>query len=238
MERVILFDLDGTLTDPKEGITRAVQYTLRSRGIEEQDLDKLCPFIGPPLTDSYQRFYGLTEQEARDLIPVFHEYFDRQGKFENRVYDGMEQMLQRLRDAGLRLAVSTSKPEYFAEQILEHFGLREYFELVGGADMEEIRVRKGEIIAYTLERLGVMPFLSHEKGGHPADVIMVGDREHDVLGAKENGLPCVGVLYGYGSEEELLAAGAKYLAASPEELGGLLLKWGKEKEALIGTARC
>lgn len=226
MKKVILFDLDGTLTDPKEGITRAVQYTLRSRGIEEKDLDKLCPFIGPPLTDSYQRFYGFTEQEARGLIPVFHEYFDRQGKFENRVYEGMETMLQTLKESGFRLAVATSKPEYFAEQILEHFGLRKYFETVGGADMEEIRVRKGEIITYTLERMGVISSAARENGGCAADVIMVGDREHDVLGAKENGLPCVGVLYGYGSEEELLAAGAEYLAATPMELGECLAAWG------------
>ena len=199
MNHIILFDLDGTLTDPKEGITKSVQHALQAYGIDEPDLDKLCPFIGPPLSDSFKEYYGFSEAQAREAIGHFHEYFTKQGMFENKVYPGIREMLTRLKDAGLTLAVATSKPEPFAIQILEHFDLLSYFTLVGGADMEEIRVRKGDVIAYTLDRLGTTP--------EESKVIMVGDRKHDVLGARENGLPCAGVLYGYGSREELEEAG-------------------------------
>ena len=219
MERIILFDLDGTLTDPMVGITGAVQYALKAYGIIEEDRRKLCPFIGPPLSDSFKEFYGFSEKDAREAIPVFHEYFVERGMYENRVYDGMEDMLKKLNAAGFRLAVATSKPEVFAEQILKHFQLLQYFELVGGADMEEIRVRKGDIIKYTLKRLNASKMLSEGE----YDVIMAGDRKHDVLGAKEAGIPCVGVLYGYGSREELLEAGADYIAETVEDLSEFLL---------------
>lgn len=157
MNHIILFDLDGTLTDPKEGITKSVQHALQAYGIDEPDLDKLCPFIGPPLSDSFKEYYGFSEAQAREAIGYFHEYFTKQGMFENKVYPGIREMLTRLKDAGLTLAVATSKPEPFAIQILEHFDLLSYFTLVGGADMEEIRVRKGDVIAYTLDRLGTTP---------------------------------------------------------------------------------
>ena len=157
MNHIILFDLDGTLTDPKEGITKSVQHALQAYGINEPDLDKLCPFIGPPLSDSFKEYYGFSEAQAREAIGYFHEYFTKQGMFENKVYPGIREMLTRLKDAGLTLAVATSKPEPFAIQILEHFDLLSYFTLVGGADMEEIRVRKGDVIAYTLDRLGTTP---------------------------------------------------------------------------------
>ncbi len=219
MEHIILFDLDGTLTDPKEGITKSVQHALRAYGIEEPDLEALCPFIGPPLTESFMEFYGFSEADARAAIPHFHEYFVGRGIFENRPYEGIHDMLEGLCRDGFTLAVATSKPEVFAEQILKHFGLRRYFKLVGGADMEEKRVKKGEVIAWTLKRLGVDP----EK----TPVIMVGDRRHDVAGAKENGLLCAGVLFGYGSREELLEAGVDYLAESVEKLGEILRLWGK-----------
>lgn len=219
MKHIVLFDLDGTLTDPMVGITRSVQHALKAYGIIEEDLEKLCPFIGPPLSDSFQEFYGFSENDAREAIPVFHEYFVDRGMYENRVYDGMEELLGALKDAGFTLAVATSKPEIFAERILEHFKLLSYFELVGGADMEEIRVRKGDVILYTLERLNAGKTPSEGK----CDVIMVGDRKHDVLGAKEAGIPCIGVLYGYGSREELEEAGADYIAGTVEELKSILL---------------
>lgn len=215
MEKIILFDLDGTLTDPKEGITKAVQHALKAYGIEENNLDSLCPFIGPPLVDSFMEFYGFNEKDAREAIPVFHEYFTRQGMFENKVYPGMEKMLRSLNEAGFTLAVATSKPEIFAEQILEHFGLHSFFKLVGGADMEETRVKKGDVIEYTLKRLKADPAVT--------PVLMVGDRKHDVIGAAENGIDCIGVLYGYGSSKELSGAGAKYLAESVGELEKFLL---------------
>lgn len=214
MKKVILFDLDGTLTDPKVGITKSVQHALRYYGIEEPNLDKLCPFIGPPLTDSFREFYGFSLEQAKEAIEKYREYFAVKGIFENEVYDGIPVMLEMLNRQGFTLAIATSKPEEYAIRILEHFDLLSYFALVGGADMTETRVKKGEIIAYTLERLSV------KRGTVP--VFMVGDRKHDVLGAKENDLPCVGVLFGYGSREELLTAGAEVLAESVEELGRIL----------------
>lgn len=219
MKSIILFDLDGTLTDPKEGITKSVQHALRAYGIEEPDLDKLCPFIGPPLTDSFREFYGFDEDEARAAIPVFHEYFVDRGIFENRVFPGIRTLLSDLKEAGCILAVATSKPELFAGQILAHFKLREFFDLVGGADMEETRVRKGDVILYTLDQLEKLM-------GEPicrSRVLMVGDRMHDVIGAKEAGIACVGVLYGYGDREELTKAGADELAESVPDLHRFLL---------------
>jgi len=219
MNHIILFDLDGTLTDPKEGITKSVQHALQAYGIDEPDLDKLCPFIGPPLSDSFKEYYGFSEAQAREAIDHFHEYFTKQGMFENKVYPGIREMLARLKDAGLTLAVATSKPEPFAIQILEHFDLLSYFTLVGGADMEEIRVRKGDVIVYTLDRLGTTP--------EESKVIMVGDRKHDIIGAHENQLPCAAVLYGYGSREEFTENGADYQIETVEELGDFLMKWGE-----------
>lgn len=221
MKSIILFDLDGTLTDPKEGITKSVQHALRAYGIEEPDLDKLCPFIGPPLADSFQEFYGFDEEKAREAIPVFHEYFVDRGIFENRVFPGIRALLSELKEAGCILAVATSKPELFAGQILDHFKLLEFFDLVGGADMEETRVRKGDVILYTLAQLEKLM-------GEPicrSRVLMVGDRMHDVIGAKEAGIACVGVLYGYGDREELTKAGADKLAESVPELHQFLLGW-------------
>ena len=230
MNHIILFDLDGTLTDPKEGITKSVQhalqpgivnsvrYALRSFGMEAEPAT-LRSFIGPPLSDSFKEYYGFSEAQAREAIDHFHEYFTKQGMFENKVYPGIREMLTRLKDAGLTLAVATSKPEPFAIQILEHFDLLSYFTLVGGADMEEIRVRKGDVIAYTLDRLGTTP--------EESKVIMVGDRKHDIIGAHENQLPCAAVLYGYGSREEFTENGADYQIETVEELGDFLMKWGE-----------
>lgn len=211
----ILFDLDGTLTDPMVGITRSVQYALRSYGIEEPDLEKLCPFIGPPLKDSFMKFYGFPEDQAREAIDRYREYFSVTGLFENKEYPGIHEMLQTLKDQGAVLLVATSKPEVFAKQILEHFHMDHYFTFIGGADMGETRVKKGDVIRYVLEE------------NHISDVtkaVMVGDREHDIIGAKENNLDSIGVLYGYGNLEEHQKAGADAVAATVEELTELLLR--------------
>lgn len=227
VEHIILFDLDGTLTDPKEGITKSVQYALKAYGIEEPDRDKLCPFIGPPLTDSFQKFYGFTPEDAKAALYKYREYFSVKGIFENKVYEGMGEMLKKLKQEGFILAVATSKPELFAEQILEHFELSQYFTVIGGADMEEKRVKKADVIAYTLERLSAAK--------DEADIVMVGDRLHDAEGAKEHGIPCLGVLYGYGSREELLQAGVFALAESVADLESQLLM-RKKKSDLIEAA--
>lgn len=213
-KKYILFDLDGTLTDPMVGITRSVQHALRAYGINEEKLEKLCPFIGPPLKESFMKYYGFPEAQAEEAIEKYREYFRVTGIFENNVYDGIEDMLRELKARGGILLVATSKPEEFALQILEHFHLSQYFDYVCGASMDEKRVKKGEVIGYALERAGIR---------QADEAVMVGDREHDVMGAHENGMDCVGVLFGYGSREELEEAGAGETAGTVEELQEILL---------------
>lgn len=210
--RTILFDLDGTLTDPGLGITNSVMYALDRFGIHESDRTKLYPFIGPPLWDSFMRFYGMSRDQAEEAVRVYREYYGDRGLLENSVYPGIPQMLAALKAQGKTLAVATSKPEGFSRQILDHFELSQYFDRIAGASMDRSRSRKADVIRYALEGLSA----------DPATTVMVGDREHDVLGAKELGLPCVGVLYGYGDRPELEAAGAAAIAADPVELLALL----------------
>ena len=204
---VVLFDLDGTLTESGIGITRSVAHSLRKFGIEEQDQAKLDRFVGPPLIDSYMRYYGFSREQAVLAVEYYREYYAVTGIFENRVYDGVETMLQTLKDLGKVCVLATSKPEHYAVQILEHFNLSRHFSCVAGATMDEKRTNKADVIAYALERVG-----------NTGKTVMVGDRHHDVEGAKAHGLPCIGVLYGYGSREELETAGADYLAETAEEI--------------------
>lgn len=206
MYKTVLFDLDGTLTESGIGITRSVAYALKKRGIEETDQKKLDRFIGPPLIDTFQELYGFTEEEARQSVADFREYFSVKGIFENRVYDGAERMLQALQKAGKTCILATSKPEEYAVQIMERFGLVKYFAKICGATMDEKRTDKAAVIAYAMD------------GTDKDTAIMVGDREHDVLGARAQGIPCIGVLYGYGSREELEASGADCLAETPEDI--------------------
>ena len=210
----ILFDLDGTLTDPMVGITKSVQYALKSYGIHEPNLKRLTPFIGPPLKDSFMKYYGFPEEQAKEAIGRYREYFAVTGIFENRVYEGIPELLKNLKAAGKHLLVATSKPELFAIQILEHFHLKEYFDFIGGASMDEVRGRKGDVIAYVLDTVALTDVSA---------AVMVGDREHDILGAGENRMDSIGVLFGYGSREELEKAGANEIAASVPELEKLLL---------------
>lgn len=205
----VLFDLDGTLTDSAEGIINSVIYALRQKGIEETDRTKLEAFVGPPLADSFIRYYKVTETEAMELIRAYREYYEPKGWSENRVYEGIPEVLAQLQAEGKHLIVATSKPEPFARRILEHFGLAQFFEQIRGASMDEKTSRKEQVIASVLEELGP---------GCEKEMVMVGDREHDVTGARMNGLPCVGVLYGYGTREELERAGAAAVCPSVEAL--------------------
>lgn len=214
----VLFDLDGTLTDPKEGITKSVQYALRHYGIEVEDLDSLCPFIGPPLTDSYIKFYNFSPEQAREGVWVYREYFNDKGWKENRVFNGIPEMLAALREADINLLMATSKPEEFAVRIAEHFGISSYFTFIGGADLEETRVKKGDVIGYVMEHCGITA-----EDVADGRVWMVGDREHDVYGAGQWNIPAVGVLFGYGSREELEACGADKIVSDVEELKNFLL---------------
>lgn len=209
MYQYILFDLDGTLTDPGIGITNSVMYALKKFGIEVENRATLYKFIGPPLMDSFEQYYGFSKEDSERALQYYREYFKPHGLYENEVYDGTKEMLEELKRQGKKVLLATSKPEEFAKEILRHFDLIQYFDFVGGASMDESRNKKGDVIAYVLENCGITDLSS---------AIMVGDREHDVLGAKENGLECIGVLFGYGDREELSAAGAAYIVASPAEI--------------------
>lgn len=212
MYDIILFDLDGTLTDPGPGITNSVAYALKRYGIEVEDRKSLYSFIGPPLKDSFMKYYGFSEEKAIQAISVYREYFRDRGLFENEVYEGIRELLEKIKSSGRKIVLATSKPEEFAVRILEHFGLIGYFDVVAGASMDETRNKKGDVIKYAMV-----------KGNFTAEkAIMIGDREHDIFGAKENGIDSIGVLYGYGSEEELKIAGADYIAETVEDIYPLL----------------
>lgn len=216
MKKYLLFDLDGTLTDPKVGITTCVQYALQSLGIEEPDLDKLEHFIGPPLKEHFMESYDLTEEQAQAALDKYRERFRDIGIYENELYEGIPQMLYNLQSKGVFLAVASSKPTEFVERVLEHFNIRKYFKVVVGSEMDGTRVAKHEVIREALSQLF---------GQHPVrreNVLMIGDRHHDIEGARKMGLESVGVLYGYGSMEELKNARADFIVASVEELGRLL----------------
>lgn len=213
MRKYLLFDLDGTLTDPKVGITRSVQHALHRMGIEVADADTLCPFIGPPLREGFMQFYGMDAEAAQQAIAYYREYFVDRGIFENTPYPGIDEALDALRGAGYTLLVATSKPTVYARRILEHFGLKRHFDFVAGSELDGTRSRKGEVITYALAQMGIAPQAA----------VMIGDREHDIIGAKETGLYAVGVLYGYGSQAELDEAGADAVAADVAALRALLL---------------
>ena len=210
----ILFDLDGTLTDPKEGITKSVAYALEYYGIHVEDLDSLCKFIGPPLKDSFVNYYGFSDKQGEEAVEKYREYFRPYGVYENKVYDGVDKLLGNLVKCGKKVVLATSKPTVFANVILEHFDLAKYFTCAIGSELDGSRVKKGDVIAYALQQVGV---------SDKSQVVMIGDREHDILGAKENGIDCIGVLYGYGDRAEHEAAGANYIVETVEELGRFLL---------------
>lgn len=211
----ILFDLDGTLTDPKEGITKSVAYALQHFGIQVENLDSLTCYIGPPLAVSFPEYHGISEEDTPTAVAKYRERFSDVGWAENLVYDGIEQMLAALKQAGKKLLVATSKPEVFAVRILEHFGLNSYFDLICGAPMHAPKGHgKADVIRDALERAGISEL---------SGAIMVGDRLHDVEGAHKIGLPCIGVLYGYGDREEMEACRADYIAEDVEALRAMLL---------------
>ena len=199
MYKYILFDLDGTLTDPKEGITKSVRHALRAFGQDVTDLDSLCKYIGPPLGESFVRFGGIPEAEAGAAIAKYREYFGVQGIYENALYDGVPEVLRALKDAGCQIILATSKPTVYALEILKHFGIYDLFDFVAGSELSGERVKKAEVIEYALANCNVTD---------RAAAVMIGDREHDIHGAKQTGLACVGVLHGYGGRGELEAAGA------------------------------
>lgn len=214
MIEYILMDLDGTITDPKLGITKSVQYALTFKDIYIEDLDSLCKFIGPPLKNSFMDFYGFNEANAEFLIEKYREYFKDTGIYENSVLEGMDELLHKLKSSGKKIITATSKPELFAQKILEHFHLEQYFEDICGATMDGSRSAKAEVIRYALEKNGISELNK---------VVMVGDRLHDIEGAKQVGITSVGVLFGYGSREELEKAGADRIAETVPEVYDIIM---------------
>lgn len=213
--QIVLFDLDGTLTDPGVGITNSVAYALKKYGIEVADKTQLYPFIGPPLIDSFEKYYGFSEEEAKHAVTLYREYFREKGIFENEVYDGIAPMLEHLENSGKTLIVATSKPEIFARQILEHFQLDGCFRYIAGANLDGTRSKKNEVIEYALEACDVTDRSS---------AVMIGDRDYDIIGAQKTGLDSVGVLYGYGNRAELERAQATYIVKTVADLEQLLLQ--------------
>lgn len=211
---VVLFDLDGTLTDSAPGILNSVCYACRKLNLPEPPPETLRRFLGPPLLDSFQNLMGLSPSESQQAVAAFREYFPTKGLFENEVYPGIAGLLRDLKSARKTVVLATSKPEEFARRIMEHFDLAQYCDAICGATLDETRTDKGEVIAYALQTAHITD---------TADAVMVGDREHDVKGAARNGLPCIGALYGYGSREELSAAGAVAIADTVAMLHDLLL---------------
>jgi len=225
MKKYLLFDLDGTLTDSRLGITTCVQYALASLGIEEPDLSKLEKFIGPPLRDSFKRYYGFDDKQAERAVEKYRERFQDTGIFENEVYEGIPEMLKVLQSKGMFLAVASSKPQVYVERILEHFDLKKYFAVVVGSELDGSRENKDEVVMEALNRLFAYKPIQKNQ------VYMIGDRCYDVEGAKVYGIESVGVTYGFGDMEELKAAKADYIVRSVEELEKFLLRGTEESEA-------
>lgn len=222
----ILFDLDGTLTDPKIGITSSVQYALRALGIDEPNLDKLEPFIGPPLADSFMEFYGLTPEQTKLAIEKYHERFDKQGIYENEMYEGIDRLLAALKKNGKMLSIASSKPTPLVIRVLEYFHIKEYFDYIVGSELDGRRSKKEEVVKEAL-RLMVPASLGTQE--RKKRVAMVGDRKFDIEGAKAFGLTSVGVSFGYAPEGELEAAGADYIVDTVSELESLLMQGGNDE---------
>lgn len=216
MKEIILFDLDGTITDPKVGITKSVQYALRCFDIYVDNPDDLCKFIGPPLRQSFKVFYGFDDAGANEAVEKYREYFLNKGIYENIMYDGMNVMLKKLKELGKVLLIATSKPTVQAEKVLSYFGLDKYFAYVSGAELNGDRSEKSEVILYALEKKNINDLCR---------CIMIGDRKHDIIGAKTVGMDSVGVLYGYGGFDELSEAKATFIVNDVNELSDLLCNY-------------
>jgi phosphoglycolate phosphatase len=212
MMDAIYFDLDGTLTDPKPGITRCIQYALQR--LDHHTIptaDELTWCIGPPLRSSFVILLG-GDHAADRAVALYRERFSDVGLYENGVYDGIDEVLTALRASGHRLFVATSKAHVYAERIIDHFGLRRHFERVFGAELDGTRADKSHLLEYALKEVSV----------DPTRTLMIGDRSHDMVGAKNNGMKGIGVLYGYGSRDELLEAGAHHVCATPGAILGCI----------------
>jgi len=210
----VLFDLDGTLTESGQGVANGVLYALASFDLPAPSADELRKYLGPPLWVSFDEFAGLKGTDIQRAVHLYREYYHETGRFENAVFEGIPELLTELKNAGIRLAVATSKVDHSAVSILEHFDLDQYFEVISGSDeLGTSRGTKALVIAHALSEL---------KPSNRQGIVMIGDREHDVHGAQEHGLECIGVLWGYGDEGELTSAGATHITSNVAELKNLL----------------
>lgn len=215
MKKIFLFDLDGTITEPKEGITKCVQYSLEYMGIHEPDLDKLECFIGPPLHKSYEKYYNLSEEEAFYAVEKYRERYSKIGIFECNLYGGIREVFEVIKENGGKIGLATSKPEEFAIRLLEHYNIKQYFDCITGSLMDGRRTEKTEVILEAFERMEISAATKDE-------VIMIGDRLHDIVGANNTGIESIGVKYGYSVGNELENAGAAYIVETTEELRKLV----------------
>ena len=216
----LLFDLDGTLTEPERGITNSLKYALGKYGIEETDMQKLRSCIGPPLIDAFENQWGFEREKAVEAVAFYREYFAEKGIFENELFDGIAEMLLELKAAGHTLLVATSKPEEYATRILEHFHILQYFDSVVGNTLQEERPKKEDVLHYIQF---LYPDISRD------NALMIGDRKYDVEGAKSLSLPCAAVSYGHGSQEELIAAGADVILPTVQALHQYLMSRGENE---------
>lgn len=212
--KYLLFDLDGTITDSETGITRCVAYALNYFGILVNDLRELSPFIGPPLLDSFKDFYNFTDEQATVAVAKYRERYADKGILENELYPGIEKLLADAQKNGKTVILATSKPEIFAKRILDHFGLSDYFSFVAGSGLDGSLHTKTDVINYILQSNQITNLES---------VVMIGDRKHDIIGAKNVGIDSIGVLYGFGDYKELSDAGADHIAEDIPALRKLLL---------------
>lgn len=225
--KVILFDLDGTISNPKEGITKSVQYALQKLGREEPDLDKLERFIGPPLHESFPTYYGFNQETTNQAIALYRERFKQFGMFENELYPPITALLNSLREKGFLLIVATSKPTVFAEEILKYFQIDQYFAHIVGSNLDGTRSSKTEIIQYIL---ALYP------SNQLQDFVMIGDREHDIIGANNAGIHSIGVTYGYGSYEELTKVNPTLIVENISQLKDILIDRKRNQQISLVTA--
>ena len=211
--KYIFFDLDGTLTDSAEGIIKSVEYALNKFGIIVKDQSELRRFVGPPLLPAFMEFYGLSEEDSKKAVTYYRERFSDKGIFENAVYDGIPELLEHLQSKEFKLIVATSKPEPFATRITDHFDLTKYFSYIAGATFDGKISTKTQVIEYAISAANIK---------NKKEIIMIGDRYHDIEGAKNIGIDSIGVVYGYGSREEFEATGATYIAETPADIEKIL----------------
>ena len=215
MYDIVLFDLDGTLIDSEVGITNCATYALGKFGIRIEDPLTLRPFIGPPLFDSFSKLYGFSDEDALKAVDYYRERFGEKGVYEFNLYTGVEELLAKLKSAGKTLILATSKYEFYAKKIIEHLGFTKYFTFAVGSCKDGSRAAKAEVIAYALREQGITEL---------SRVVMVGDRKHDIEGARAVGIDSIGVLYGFGDREELEKHGATHIAENTDQIFEIITK--------------